>query len=518
MFLTYLRRELVNRRRQTLVVSMGLALGVALVLTVSAVSNGVQKSQSQVLQSLYGVGTDISVTKVVTPDAGGDGQNNGRRFNIGGGAGQVDANGNRVFARSRLILMPGTETFDVASVTAAKNISGVDGVTTSLKLTSLTFNGQLPDFANNGQSSSSSTPGMSLPPIAAPSGTDVVTPNSIPSGGRKGNGGGGFGSNFSIDTFSVMGVDLSVSGVGPLSSTTLTSGRVFTQADSGTQVAVLDSTYATSKTLAIDGTVSIGGKDFKIIGILASSTSEAETASNVYIPLDQAQSLSTNPDVVSNIYVKAKSSSGINQIATDLKAALPDATVSTTADLASTISGSLSTASNLIDNLGRWLSIIALTIAFLIAILFTTSGVTRRTREFGTLKALGWKSRHIVRQVAAESVVHGVLGGLIGVCLGFASVKVFNAFAPTVQASTSPFAAAGGGFAGRGGGGPFGGGGGRFASALGSTVNIALKASATPGIIASAIALALLGGIMAGVFGGLRAARLRPAEALRSVA
>jgi len=150
--------------------------------------------------------------------------------------------------------------------------------------------------------------------------------------------------------------------------------------------------------------------------------------------------------------------------------------------------------------------------------LFTTSGVTRRTREFGTLKALGWKSRHIVRQVAAESVVHGVLGGLIGVCLGFASVKVFNAFAPTVQASTSPFAAAGGGFAGRGGGGPFGGGGGRFASALGSTVNIALKASATPGIIASAIALALLGGILAGVFGGLRAARLRPAEALRSVA
>ena len=62
MFFSYLRRELFNRERQTIVVSLGLALGVALVFTVSAVSNGVQQSQKQVLQSLYGLGTDISVT------------------------------------------------------------------------------------------------------------------------------------------------------------------------------------------------------------------------------------------------------------------------------------------------------------------------------------------------------------------------------------------------------------------------------------------------------------------------
>ena len=44
MFFSYLRRELFNRKLQTIVVSLGLALGVALVFTVSAVSNGVQQS------------------------------------------------------------------------------------------------------------------------------------------------------------------------------------------------------------------------------------------------------------------------------------------------------------------------------------------------------------------------------------------------------------------------------------------------------------------------------------------
>ena len=37
------------------------------------------------------------------------------------------------------------------------------------------------------------------------------------------------------------------------------------------------------------------------------------------------------------------------------------------------------------------------------------------------------------------------------------------------------------------------------------------------GLLALAIALALVGGLVAGAVGGIRAGRLRPAEALRSV-
>src|ERR687891_221968 len=64
MFFTYLRRELRRRRKAALVVASGLALGIALVIVVSSVSSGMGKAQDKVLQSLYGLGTDMTVSKV----------------------------------------------------------------------------------------------------------------------------------------------------------------------------------------------------------------------------------------------------------------------------------------------------------------------------------------------------------------------------------------------------------------------------------------------------------------------
>src|SRR3977135_1767385 len=56
MFLIYLRRELRRRKKAALVISMGLALGIALVITVNSVSAGMTQAQGKVLQSLYGLG------------------------------------------------------------------------------------------------------------------------------------------------------------------------------------------------------------------------------------------------------------------------------------------------------------------------------------------------------------------------------------------------------------------------------------------------------------------------------
>src|ERR1700760_46391 len=68
MFLTYLRRELRRRMRQAIIVAVGLALGIGLVIVVTSVSSGVKNAQASVLHSLYGEGTDITITR--TPTAG----------------------------------------------------------------------------------------------------------------------------------------------------------------------------------------------------------------------------------------------------------------------------------------------------------------------------------------------------------------------------------------------------------------------------------------------------------------
>jgi FtsX-like permease family len=72
--------------------------------------------------------------------------------------------------------------------------------------------------------------------------------------------------------------------------------------------------------------------------------------------------------------------------------------------------------------------------AFAVASLLTMAAVAWRVREFGTLKALGWRSRRITAQVMAEPVALGVIGGAAGVGLGFAGAAIITAIAPKLSA------------------------------------------------------------------------------------
>ncbi|MEO7017630.1 MAG: ABC transporter permease [Leifsonia sp.] len=503
MFGTYLRRELVNRRKQTIIIAVGMALAIALVIVVNSVSAGVKQAQASVLESVYGVGTDITVSEPATAQtaSGQQGARGGPRFDFGAGAGTDTGSGKQVNT-SRLEPTRGVTVMDASALTKAKNVQNVTAAASVLSLSNTSFSGTLPNFqALRGQGQ-------------AGGGTSSTPP---PTGGADGAG----GSSFTVDSFSVVGLDPAGKSVGPLSSVSLSSGRSFTKSDVGKDVVVLDAAYAKSASKAVGDTVTIGGSDFKVIGIVSATGSDSTTAANTYIPLDVAQSLSGQAGKISSVYVTAASSNDIGQIKTDLAKALPTATVNTQADLASSVSGSLGTASELIANLGTWLSIIVLAAAFLIAILFTISGVTRRTREFGTLKAIGWSNRRIVGQVAGESVVQGIIGGVIGIAVGVVGVLVINVIAPTLSGSVSNgnsaanaartlgSAATGGGF-----GGAFK----AVGNAATASTNVALHAPVTLWIILIAVGLAVLGGLLAGAIGGWRASRLRPAAALRSVA
>ncbi|PYY48527.1 ABC transporter permease [Curtobacterium sp. MCLR17_043] len=516
MFLTYLRRELTNRKKQTVIIAIGMALAIALVVIVSSISGGVQAAQSSVLQSVYGVGTDITVTKTATAST-----NGGRpSFDFGSQGDSDDDSGSTDLSQSRLAVARGTSTLNAANLSTITSTDGVKAATGVLTLENSTFSGQVQQQSTDDSSTDSSS---------SDSSSDSTTQQGPPSGDTGGGGGFGGGS-FSVDSFTVTGIPVSGATVGPLTSTELTKGRTFAAKDAGKDVVVLDASYAKSESKAVGDTVDIGGTDFTVIGIVSSTGSASTTGSNTYIPLDTAQALADLDGKVTSIYVSAESSSDVSTIKSALQAKLTSATVSTEADLASSVSGSLSTASSLVSNLGKWLSIVVLAAAFLIAILFTISGVTRRTREFGTLKAIGWSNGRITRQVAGESLVQGLIGGVLGAAAGLIGILVVNVISPTISASAS--STTGGGAGGGGGmpggaataaagsgttgGAPAGGFGGGASTA--STTDVVLHAPVTVEIILLAIGLAILGGLIAGALGGWRASRLRPAEALRSVA
>ncbi|MFC1400490.1 MULTISPECIES: ABC transporter permease [Streptacidiphilus] len=484
MFFTYLRRELRRRRKAALVISMGLALGIGLVLTVTSVSAGMKNAQSTVLHSLYGLGTDITVTKSAAAGAGGGAQ----KFGI-----QQSGSGSKSSSADRLSVNQGTATMASSTVTQVASQSNVEAAVGSLLLNDFKFDGS----------------------FKLKSGTSSTSTGTGQGGGQQGGEGGGQGgtppsgaANFSLNTLTIMGTDTSNITVGPLSSLKITSGVNFTSAQSNSLVAVVDSSYATQKKLKVGSTVTISGKAFKVIGIATASS--GTSAANVYIPLTQAQTLADMKNKVTTVYVKASSSQQISAVKTAITKNVSGTTVTTASDLASTVSGSLSTAANLVTSMGKWLSLAVLAAAFLISSLLTSSAVNRRVREFGTLKALGWRSKRVIGQVMGEALVNGLIGGVLGIALGLAGAAAITAFSPTLSASTASSTASQGGPG--GGGGP-----GQAASAAAKAIEVHLTAPVTLSAIAVAVALAVAGGLVAGGFGGWRASRLRPADALRRV-
>ncbi|QIM18112.1 ABC transporter permease [Leucobacter coleopterorum] len=490
MYGTYLRRELIGRRKQTIIVAIGLAIAVALVIVVNALSAGVRAAQEESLQSVYGVGTDLTVTGAAAEP----GQGGGPRFQFGSGDGQT-SDGTTTLSQSRLMADPRRGTLESSSLKTVKSLDGVADAAGALSLTNSTFSGQIPD-----QSATTDQGGGT---IQGGDGQRGAPPQGGPGGGE-----------FGIDSMTVMGVGLDNSEVGPLSAVTVDDGRALKASDAGTKVALLDSTYAKNEDIAVGGSVEIGGESFEVVGLVSSSTSSADTASDTYIPLDVAQDLSGAGDVVSTVYVQAASADDISAVQSKIETALPDATVSSQEELAAQVSGSVNSTVGLITSLGTWLSVIALAVAVLLAALFTLSGVSRRTREFGTLKAIGWSNRRIVGQVAGESMVQAALGGVFGIAIGGLAVWILNVVSPTISSAASSASAGAGSGGGPGGGmGPGSGGSGGAAQAA----DIVLNAPLTPWILLAALGLAIAGGLIAGALGGVRASRLSPAEALRSV-
>lgn len=486
MYATYLRRELAGRKKQTIIVAAGLAIAIALVIIVNSLAAGVRDAQAQALESVYGVGTDLTVTGAMAEP----GEGGGPRFEFDEDGGQTTDDGATELSQSRLVTEPMRSTLDAGVLDTVSGVDGVAAASGALSLTNMTFSGELPqrpdDAAEGGQAAQGQAP---------------------EEGGTFG------GGSFGVDSFSVLGIDPSADAVGPLSAVTVDDGRALAASDAGENVAVLDATYASTAELAVGDTLEVGGAEFEVVGIISSTSSDADTAANVYIPLDVAQTLSGAGDVLSTVYVQAESADAITAVQSAIQDELPDATVSSQSDLASTVSSSLSSASALITNLGTWLSVIVLAVAVLLAVLFTISGVSRRTREFGTLKAIGWSNRRVVGQVAGESLVQGLIGGAVGLVIGLAGIWAINLISPTISTAPAAQNVQGGadGMTAPGGpamtGGLFG---------QGST-EIVLNAPLTLWVMVAAVGLAIAAGLVAGAFGGWRAARLSPAEALRSV-
>lgn len=488
-YLRYIASELRRRRGRTVLTALGLGVGVGLVVTVTALSSGLDEAQSEVLQPLTGVGTDTTVNRPIQLGEGGDVAAGGpaqlspaeqkRLEKEGAGPPDLDFNNlgdpGEKFSTDQFITTD--LSFPAKDVKRVSELEGVEGVSSALTLNLVHIEGTVPD-------SDSDAVGGFGPTGGAPAG-----------GGQPG---GGFG----VDPLSVTGIDASQTDLGLVKADQVTDGRFLRPSDR--DAAILTQAYADENSISVGDTTEVGGRKLEVVGLVKSPL--GGDASDIYMPLQTLQKASDREGRVNSLEVRASDVDSVDAVADRIENEFSGSQVTTAKELSDRVSGSLVSAQNLSDKLGAALAIVALAASVLIASLLTLSSVNKRTRELGTLKALGWRQWRVVRQVSGESLAQGLLGGACGAVIGLGGAALIGALGISLEATASTSEAAGPGF------GPPG-----AEQVVSGSSAVTLEAPVDLGLMALAIGLALLGGLIAGAVGGLRAGRLRPAEALRSV-
>ncbi|HUX47293.1 MAG TPA: ABC transporter permease [Desulfosporosinus sp.] len=216
---------------------------------------------------------------------------------------------------------------------------------------------------------------------------------------------------------------------------TLARGRYITKVDvdSNARVAVLGPTVVTN--LMGDPNANIIGKvikiqnvPFQVIGVTTATGSTGFQSSDDMItaPITTVQERLLGKKTLRSILVSASSADLMQEAQDEITADLhkthkiqagkaDDFTVQNQADMLATMQGVTQTLTMLLGGIAS----ISLLVGGIGIMNIMLVSVTERTREIGIRKAIGAKSRDILLQFLIEAVVLSILGGGIGIALGY---------------------------------------------------------------------------------------------------
>lgn len=197
---------------------------------------------------------------------------------------------------------------------------------------------------------------------------------------------------------------------------------------------------------AIGQSIRISSAQYTVIGVTktkgGSGFSNADDI--IYIPYTTAQRYLSGNKYLSQINISAASSDTMTQVQTDITDLLlsrhkitdstkADFSITNQADLVSTLSSVTSTLTYLLGAIGG----ISLLVGGIGIMNMMLTNVTERMHEIGLRKAIGARKRDISMQFLAEAVALTLVGGVIGIVLGWGIAFVVN-LSGVVTTSVTP--------------------------------------------------------------------------------
>jgi len=306
----------------------------------------------------------------------------------------------------------------------------------------------------------------------------------------------------------------------PVLPTNITAGRNLQAGDVG-KVLLSENNTAYFNT-TIGSTISILGQNFEVVGIHGSSgVSDRLT---LYMNLSDAQTITNNTGYVTTLHVFTKDSSLVTSVASDISALHTELDVVTSQqrleqlqNLKTMYQTQLTTAQSTYDtqvqtaqttmnqtNMQALEEIVVAVAATSLIVLFVMLYTVReRTKEIGTLKAIGFSNGTVMSQFMLEGVMLSLLAGIVAIAIGAVAAPFLSSMLlPAVTSNANLFGNSGAAI--------------RLAGVpTATTTTTPAAVSLSPELMLMGFGLAVLLGAVGSLYPAWRAARTRPAEAMR---
>ena len=161
----------------------------------------------------------------------------------------------------------------------------------------------------------------------------------------------------------------------------------------------------------IGSTLRLFGVPYEIVGIY--ETGQAMEESGGTVVLEDAQTITQKTRKVSLFQVGVRKGTDLRQVMARIEALEKDLAVSKSSEYDASEQWS-----QYLQGFAWGIAAIAILIGGLGMMNAMVMSVLERTREIGTLRAVGWSRRRVVTLILGETVVLSLIGGLVGIALG----------------------------------------------------------------------------------------------------
>jgi putative ABC transport system permease protein len=247
--------------------------------------------------------------------------------------------------------------------------------------------------------------------------------------------------------------------------------------------------------LTLDSQIRIGSKTFTIVGILEESGTGSFGGDDrtIVMTIQAAREIVTDLDnnAYSSIQVKVTDTNAIDQTIENVEQVLytsrmvtadtADFTVTSPTSMLETIQSTMATLTFFLTGIAA----ISLLVGAIGIANTMFMSVMERTRLIGILKSIGTRNSEIMKLFLAESGIIGLMGGLLGIFLGFIVVGIISSIGFNIMGM----------------------------GRMGTNTSVAIV---TPELILFALLFSTIIGIVSGLIPARKAANLQVVEAMRS--